>query len=37
MGGEGFPGGSGIKNPFAKAGDTGLISELGVSHVPQSS
>ena len=37
MGGKGFPGGSGIINPFANAGDTGLIPEPGVSHVPQSS
>ena len=30
----GFPGGSGSKNPPAKAGDAGLIPDLGGSHVP---
>ena len=30
--GEGFPGGSGLKNPPAKAGDTGWILGLGRSH-----
>ena len=32
--GEGFPGGSVIKNPPADAGDTGLIPNLGRSHMP---
>ena len=32
-----FPGGTVVKNPPANAGDTGLISDLGKSHVPQSS
>ena len=31
-----FPGGAVVKNPPANAGDTGLISELGRSHMPQS-
>jgi len=31
-----FPGGSEVKNPLAKAGDTGLIPGLGRSHVPWS-
>ena len=30
-GGAGFPGGSVVKNPPAKAGDAGLISGLGRS------
>ena len=33
---EGFPGGPVIKNPPANAGDTGLIPDLGRSHLPQS-
>ena len=28
----GFPGGSGVKNPLASAGDTGLIPDQGRSH-----
>ena len=34
---EGFPGGSMVKNPPANAGDTGLISDLGKSHMSHSS
>ena len=30
-----FPGGSVVKNPPVKAGDTGLIPEMGRSHMPQ--
>ena len=30
----GFPGGSEVKNPFANAGDMGLIPDAGGSHVP---
>ena len=33
---EGFLGGSVVKNPPANAGDTGLISDLGRSHMPRS-
>jgi len=29
-----FLGGSVVKSPFAKAGDTGLIPDLGRSHMP---
>ena len=36
VGKEGFPGGPVIKNPPANAGDTGLIPDLGRSHLPQS-
>ena len=32
----GFPGGSVVKNPAANVGDTGLILDLGRSHVPRS-
>ena len=32
---QGFPGGSVIKNPPAKAGDLGLIPGLGRSHMLQ--
>ena len=32
---EDFPGGSGVKNPPAKAGDMGLIAGPGRSHMPQ--
>ena len=32
-----FPGGAVVKNPPANAGDTGVISDLGRSHTPQSS
>ena len=32
---SGFLGGSVVKNPPANAGDTGLIPDLGRSHVPQ--
>ena len=31
-----FPGGSGVKNPPASAGDTGLIPDPGRSHMPWS-
>ena len=31
-----FPGGAVVKNPPANAGDTGLISGLGRSHMPRS-
>ena len=34
---EGFPGGSGVKNPLANAGDTGSIPGPGKSHTPLSS
>ena len=34
--GEGFPGGSAVKNPPANAGDIGSIPDPGRSHVPQS-
>ena len=30
---RGFPGGSVVKNPPANVGDTGLISDLGRSHM----
>ena len=33
----GFPGGSGVKKMPAKPGDTGLIPDLGRSHIPWSS
>ena len=33
---EGFPGGSGVKNPPANAGDMGSIPGPGRSHMPQS-
>ena len=33
---RGFPGGSVVKNPTASAGDTGLISDPGRSHMLQS-
>ena len=33
---EDFPGGTVGTHPLANAGDTGLISDLGRSHVPQS-
>ena len=33
---EGFPGGSGVKNPHASAGDTGSIPDPGRSHMPRS-
>ena len=36
VGKEGFPGGPVIKNPPANAGDTGLIPDLGRSHLSQS-
>ena len=32
----GFPGGSVVKKPPAKAGDTGLIPDLGRTHMQQS-
>ena len=32
---QGFPGGSVVKNPLANAGDMGLISGPGRSHVPR--
>ena len=32
---RGFPGGSGVKNPPATAGDRGLVPDLGRSHLPQ--
>jgi len=32
----GLPGGSVVKNPSTNAGDIGLITDLGRSHVPQS-
>ena len=32
----GFPGGTVVKNPPAKAGDTGSSSGPGSSHMPQS-
>ena len=32
---SGFPGGSGVKSLRANAGDTGLIPDLGRSHVPR--
>ena len=32
-----FPGGSGVKNPSANAGDAASILGLGRSHMPQSS
>ena len=35
-GGGDFPGGAVVKNPPANAGDTGLISGLGRSHMPRS-
>ena len=31
-----FPGGAGVKNPPANAGDTGSSPGLGRSHMPQS-
>ena len=34
--GWGFPGGAVVKNPPANAGDTGLSSGLGRSHMPRS-
>ena len=34
--GLGFPGGTVVKNPPANAGDTGLSSGPGRSHMPQS-
>ena len=34
--GEGFPGGTVVKNPPANAGDTGSIPGPGRSHMPQS-
>ena len=34
--GKGFPGGPGVENLPANAGDTGLIPALGRSHRPQS-
>ena len=33
----GFPGDSMVKNPPAKAGDTGLIPDLADSHMPRNS
>ena len=33
----GFPGGTGVKNPPANAGDTGSSPGPGGSHMPQSS
>ena len=33
---KGFPGGTVVKNPPAKAGDTGSSSGLGRSHMPRS-
>ena len=33
MGLRGFPGGSGVKNPFTNAGDMGSIPSLGRSHL----
>ena len=33
---QGFPGGAVLKNPPAKAGDTGSIPGLGRSHMPWS-
>ena len=33
----GFPGGSGVKNPPACAGDSGLTPGLGRCHMPRSS
>ena len=32
----GFPGGAGVKNPPANAGDTGSSPGPGISHMPQS-
>ena len=32
---RGFPGGPGVKNPPANAGDTGSIPGLGRSHMPR--
>ena len=34
---RGFPGGSEVKKPPANAGDTGLISDPGISHRPRGS
>ena len=34
--GQGFPGGSMVKNPPANAGATGSIPDPGRSHMPQS-
>ena len=33
---ESFPGGSGVRNPHASAGDIGSILDLGGSHMLQS-
>ena len=33
---RGFPGGAGVKNPPANAGDTGSSPGLGRSHMPRS-
>ena len=33
---KGVPGGSGVKNPPADAGDTSLIPDQGRSHIPRS-
>ena len=33
---RGFPGGAVVKDPPAKAGDTGSIPDLGRPHMPQS-
>ena len=33
---QGFPGGLVVKNLSASVGDTGLIHDLGRSHMPQS-
>ena len=33
---QGFPGGTVVKNPPARAGDTGLSPGPGRSHMPQS-
>ena len=33
---KGFPGGSGVKNPPASAGDMDSIPDLERSHIPQS-
>ena len=34
---KGFPGGSVVKNSPANTGDTGLIPDLGRSHIPRGS
>ena len=34
-GGGGFPGGTVVKNPPASAGDTSLVPDPGISHMPR--